>query len=486
MEYINTIKDIFFWIFRNIFWINILLAILLVFVERRNPTTTMLWLMVLLFVPGVGFLIYLFLGQDMSKSKMFKLKQNEDLLYRDKTFHQFMDIKSEKISYKDLDFEEQEDIIEMHILSSSSYFSQDNEVELFFDGKEKFKAMLESFDKAKEYIYVQYYIVKTDGLGKKVFEKLIEKAKEGIEVKLLVDGMGGRFIDKNYIEKLREAGGEVEIFFPTSIIPLRINYRNHRKICIVDGREGYVGGFNIGDEYLGLDEKFGYWRDTHVKIKGTAINGLQWRFFKDWRFAAKSKHVTTRVDIPEDEFVGNAGIQIVSSGPDSNWPSIKDGYLKMITNARDRIYIQSPYFIPDDSIFEALRVAGLSGIDVRVMFPNKPDHPFVYWAGMSYMGELLEAGVKFYTYEKGFLHAKMFLMDDIITSIGTANLDIRSFELNFEVNAFIYDKDVNKEVAEQFILDLEDCEEMTLAKYDQRSNIVKIKESVSRLLSPIL
>ena len=486
MDILNTIKDIVLWIGRNILWINILLAILLVFVERRNPTTTMLWLMVFTFIPGLGFIIYLFLGQNMTKKKMFELKQNEDLYYRDKTFHQFIDLKKDGLDYKDPDFKEQSDIIEMHILTSNSYFSQDNEVELYFDGEEKFRAMLESMDNAKEYIYLEYYIMKTDEIGKKVFNMLIKKAKEGLEVKLLVDGMGGRFIEKEYINKLKEAGGEVEIFFPPSVIPLRINYRNHRKLCIIDGREGFLGGFNIGDEYLGKYKKFGYWRDTHIKIKGTSINGLQWRFLKDWRFASNNKHITTRVDIPQEEFKGNSGIQIVSSGPDSNWPSIKDGYLKMITNANERIYIQTPYFIPDDSIFEALRVAALSGVDVRVMFPNKPDHPFIYWAGLSYMGELLEAGVKFYTYENGFLHAKMFLMDDILTSIGTANLDIRSFELNFEVNAFIYDKDINAKVKEQFLLDLEDSEEMTLAKYDQRSNIVKIKESVSRLLSPIL
>ena len=223
-----------------------------------------------------------------------------------------------------------------------------------------------------------------------------------------------------------------------------------------------------------------------MKIRGSAINGLQWRFFKDWRFATNSRHSTTVVELPDQEFTGSTGMQIVASGPDSKWPNVKDGYLKMITDARDRLYIQSPYFIPDDSMLEALRLAGLSGVDVRIMIPNKPDHPFVYWAGMSYIGELLDAGVRFYTYENGFLHSKVFIMDDILCSIGTANLDIRSFQLNFEVNGFIYDREINRQMVDQFFKDIELSQEMTMIKYEKRSNWIKIKESVSRLLSPIL
>ena len=181
-----------------------------------------------------------------------------------------------------------------------------------------------------------------------------------------------------------------------------------------------------------------------------------------------------------------AGIQIVSSGPDSKWPSVKDGYLKLISDAKKKLYIETPYFIPDDSMFEALRLAALSGVDVRVMIPNKPDHIFVYWAGLSYIGELLQAGVRFYTYENGFLHSKVFISDDYVSSVGTANLDIRSFELNFEVNAFIYDKEVNKKLTDNFLKDLEICQEITKEKYANRSLIIKIKESFSRLLSPIL
>ena len=476
------------WIFRNILWLNILFAILLVFFERRNPTSTWLWVMVLTFLPGIGFILYLFIGQDLSKKRLFKIKEEEDYCFKNLALSQEEQMINDEYKYRDPNYTRYEDLIKMHLISSDSFFTQDNNVAIYFDGNEKFEALLESIKSAKQYIHLQYYIFKSDNLGIKVIDALCEKAKEGIEVKLLIDGMGGRNFSKKYIHKLKMAGGEVGVFFPpfVPLISLRINYRNHRKICIIDGKEAFIGGFNIGDEYIGLSKKFGFWRDTHLKIKGSAISSLQWRFFLDWRFATGKEITRCQTYLAAEDDWGNTGIQIVSSGPDSKWPSIKDGYLKMISNAKEKIYIETPYFIPDDSIFEALKLAGLSGLDVRVMIPCKPDHPFVYWASMSYIGELLQAGVRFYTYERGFLHSKVVLMDDFISSVGTANLDIRSFKLNFEVNAFLYDESINLKLTDKFIDDLQYCKEITLNEYRNRSNIVKIKESFSRLLSPIL
>ncbi|NLV88743.1 MAG: cardiolipin synthase [Tissierellia bacterium] len=476
----------FSWLVRNILWINILLAILLIFFERRNPTTTWLWIMVLTFLPGIGFFLYLFIGQDLSKKKIFKIKEEEDYCFRDIAAIQEEQMKNDEYIYKDPNYIKYEDLITMNLISAESFFTQDNNVELYFDGFDKFYSLIKSIEGAKEFIYLQYYIFKSDNLGKRIINLLCEKAKEGVEVKLLVDGMGGRKFSRKYIKKLRECGAEVAIFFPAILpfISLRINYRNHRKICIIDGKEGFIGGFNVGDEYIGLSKKFGYWRDTHIKIKGSAVASLQWRFYLDWRFATGTEITKCQTYLSEE--TGSSGIQIVSSGPDSKWASVKNGYLKMISNAKEKIYIETPYFIPDDSIFDALRLAGLSGLDVRVMMPCKPDHPFVYWASMSYIGELLEAGVKFYTYEKGFLHSKVVLMDDFVSSVGTANLDIRSFKLNFEVNAFIYDETINLKLTDRFLDDLKNCKEITLEEYGKRSKIVRIKESFSRLLSPIL
>lgn len=478
----------YLWLLGNLVWLNILFGIVIVFFERRNPKSTWLWIMVLALLPGLGFILYLFLGQDLSKKKIFKNRIEDDGCIRDMAVIQKNKIAKDSFFYDDPNFHEYEDLIMMHLKSNDAFFSQDNSVDIFFAGEDKFEALLDSINMAERYIHMQYYIFKNDELGEKVMDALAKKAKEGVEVKLLVDGMGGRTLNKRIKDKLINAGGKFAIFLPPFVpfISIRINYRNHRKICIVDGREAYVGGFNIGNEYLGLSKKFGNWRDTHLKIKGSAISSLQWRFYLDWKFATGEDIKLCQSYLHEESPNSNVGIQIVSSGPDSKWPNIKDGYMKMISNARHKIYIETPYFIPDDSILEALRIAGLSGLDVRVMLPNKPDHPFVYWASLSYIGELLEAGVKFYHYGNGFLHSKVIIVDDFISTVGTANLDIRSFTLNFEVNAFIYDDIVNLKLTEKFIADIDLCREITLEDYNKRSNIVKIKESISRLLSPVL
>jgi cardiolipin synthase len=252
--------------------------------------------------------------------------------------------------------------------------------------------------------------------------------------------------------------------------------------------EAFVGGINIGDEYLGLSPKMGFWRDRHLKIRGSAVETLQLRFLMDWWFTTKDA-TAKNLDLkyfPPKICQGKTGIQIVSSGPDSKWRAIRNGYLKMINEAKKRIYIQTPYFIPDDSLLESLKVAALSGVDVRIIIPDKPDHMFVYWASLSYAGELLKAGIRVFTYQKGFIHSKMIVVDDMVSTVGTANFDIRSFKLNFEVNAFIYDESVTKKLQEQFEIDLKDSEEITLERYHKRSTKIKFKESVSRLLSPIL
>lgn len=306
---------------------------------------------------------------------------------------------------------------------------------------------------------------------------------------MLYDELGSRTLRKKFFKELREAGGHVEVFFPSKLRPinLRLNYRNHRKLVIIDGIIGYVGGFNVGDEYLGLNPKFGYWRDTHIRLQGTAVHAIQTRFILDWN-QASHHHTLTYIPnhFPDYGPKGNVGMQIVTSGPDSEWEQIKNGYIKMISNAKRSILIQTPYFIPDASLLDALRIACLSGIDVNIMIPNKPDHAFVYWATLSYIGELLKAGATVYIYDNGFIHAKTIVVDDEIASVGTANIDVRSFRLNFEVNAFIYDITIAKKLVSTFKEDLLVSRKYTYEEYLQRPLWIRIKESVSRLLSPIL
>ena len=486
-NFISTVISIIIWILKNILWINILLAILVVFFERRDPKSTWLWLMIFFFLPGIGFIFYLLAGQDLKKRNMFKLKEEEDKYIRDLVRNQERNIQRNQLNFDDPEIKEHQDLIQYHLAASESIYFQNNKVEVYFSGQDKFKALIDSLEKAEEFIHMEYYIIRNDNIGKKIMKILTDKAKAGVEVKLLYDGMGGRHLPKDFGKELVDGGGKIGVFFPSfGLFKLSINYRNHRKICVIDGKEAFIGGFNIGDEYLGLSKRFGFWRDTHLKIEGEAITGLEWRFLLDWRFASKEEFQFDRKYFPELEPKGKTSIQIVSSGPDSKWSSIKDGYFKMISNARQKVYIQTPYFIPDDSILESLKIAALSGIDVRIIIPSKPDHPFVYWASLSYMGELLKAGVRFYIYNNGFIHSKVVISDDVLSSVGSANLDIRSFELNFEVNAFMYDEEINKKITDKFIDDLNFCKEITMEEYEKRSFIIKFKESISRLLSPIL
>jgi cardiolipin synthase len=339
---------------------------------------------------------------------------------------------------------------------------------------------------------VEYYIIKNDTLALKLIDILTRKALEGVEVRLLFDAMGGRYIPQHILDAFESAGGKIGEFFPSrfKMLNLRVNYRNHRKIVIIDGKIGFVGGFNVGNEYLGQNRKMGYWRDTHLKINGYAAYELQLRFLLDWRASSCEEFLIddTILDryfpiIPQKN---GAGIQIVSSGPDKINQQIKQGFLRMINTAEDYILIQSPYFVPDESILEALKIALLSWIDFLIMIPNKPDHIFIYWATLAYVGELIEYGARIYIYENGFLHAKTIVVDDSVCSVGSCNFDIRSFRLNFETNAFIYNRKVATQLKQIFVEDIKKCTYYNKELYHNRSRRIRIKESISRLFSPLL
>jgi len=322
-----------------------------------------------------------------------------------------------------------------------------------------------------------------------LLHELEKKSEEGIEVKMLYDDMGSRDLRKKDLKKFRQKGGHAESFFPSKLplINLRMNNRNHRKIVVIDGTIGYVGGFNVGDEYIGKSKKFGYWRDTHLRIKGDAVNALQLRFILDWNSQSTRDNLTYESRyFPDVDSGGTIGIQIASSGPDEDWEQIKYGYLKMISSAKESIYIQSPYFIPDQAFLDSIKIAALGGVDVNIMVPNKRDHPFVYWATLKNVASLLEAGVNVYHYDNGFLHSKTLVIDDEVASVGTANMDNRSFTLNFEVNAFIYDEGVARSLKQAFINDMKLSNKLTSEAYAKRNMLVKFKEGISQLLSPIL
>lgn len=467
--------------------INILFAFTVIFLERRNPASTLAWILVLFLLPAIGALFYILFSQNLMRKKMFQLGAEEHRYFTSLLNREIENIRSGRLIYNDPLMENYKDLILFHQIQSEALFSQDNYVEVLTDGTEKFKELFKCIINAKSHIHILYFIVKRDALGKQLIRILTEKASEGVEVRLLIDALGNKIHESDF-EPLIKAGGKISLFFPSllSYINLKVNYRNHRKIAVIDGKYGFIGGFNVGNEYISLKKKMGYWRDTHLKIEGTAVHDLQTRFLLDWKASSGEAIKHNPKYFPHPQQIGNTGIQIVSSGPDSPQEEIKQGYLKMINSAKERICIQTPYFIPDESIQEALKIAALSGVEVQIMIPNKPDHIFVYWATYSFIGDLIHAGVKAFIYDLGFLHAKTIVVDQKISSVGTANFDIRSFKLNFEVNAFIYDSKVSEELEQAFDKDLESCWELTLERYENRSKMIKFKESISRLLTPVL
>ena len=461
-------------------------AFIIVFLERRNPASTWAWLFVLMFLPLAGFIFYLLIGQDMRKKRLFSKKEEVDLesIARQQTTL----IENRKLSKISTTAQLHTDIIQLQLQNSQSIYTQNNKVTILNNGEEKFPALFQAIEEAEDHIHIEYYIIRYDFLGIALQKLLIKKAQEGVEVRLLYDGMGCIRVPRSYFAEMKKAGVQLAEFYPPILpyINFRLNYRNHRKIAVIDGKKAFTGGFNIGDEYMGLDNKFGFWRDIHVLLEGDSVDYFQMRFMVDWHFAYGERIPLDDHYFPPHPIVGNSGIQVVSSGPDSTWAAIHQGYLKMITKAKSSIYMQTPYLIPDDSILQALKIAALEGVDVKIIIPCKPDHPFVYWASTSYAGELINTGVEIYTYDNGFLHSKLLIIDGEVVSVGSANMDMRSFNLSFELNAFIYDKAVARAFEKIFLEDLNSSSLITKEKYSNRSLYIRFKESISRLLSPLL
>lgn len=477
-------------IYLTITILNIFLAIAIIFLERRNVSSTWAWMMVLFFIPVLGFVMYLVLGQKFKKRKLAKLLGINPSMINDLVVEQRRQLQSGDLEFAGPEVDEYSDLISMNLTTGLSLFTTQNVVDIYTDGNEKFDALIADIKAAKHHIHLVYYIVRDDELGRRLMKALTAKAAEGVQIRFLYDHIGSSNLPRKFFKEFRAAGGKEEAFFPSRIpyINFKINFRNHRKLVVVDGQIGYIGGFNIGDEYLGLNKHFGKWRDTHLRIRGAAVLQMQAQFMIDWNIASSLKISFNETYFPRmiQDDTNPIGMQIVASGPDSEYQEIKNSYIKMIYAARKSVFLQTPYFVPDSSLLNALRTAALSGMDVRIMLPNKADHFFVYWATQSYLDELLSCGIKVYMYDAGFLHAKTLVVDGKVASVGTANLDIRSFKLNFEMNAFIYNQEVATTLEEIFIEDIENSHLLTIDEYSKRSWFSRIKESISRLLSPIL
>lgn len=463
--------------------------------ENRSPHKTISWLLVLMFLPGIGFLLYLLFGENTRKRRWEKAKARIVSYMNRADIREILNSKetaelTKNITIDDRKFDQADQNTMRLVLNSGiSPLTINNKVDIYTDGVTKFAQMLEDIKNAREHIHLEYYIIRPSMIAEEMRALLIQKAKEGIKVRIIYDDWGSWKLKKNpeFILGLKKAGCEVYTTikprFPFGIRDF--NYRDHRKICIIDGKIGYVGGINIADEYIHRG-KLGYWRDTHLRIQGAAVYMLQVIFAIGWMLRTDEMLTGKNYFPKQPPALGTSVIQIAASGADTPQETIYQAYFYAIAQAKKTVYIETPYFIPDESILTALKTAAMAGVDVRIIFPKKSDHATVHEASLSYLEELMRLGAKAYFYQKGFIHSKMLLVDNEMASVGTANMDIRSFMLNSEINAFIYDNETVAWLYEVFNDDLKECRQAKLADVTKKFLPQRIWRSVCRLFSPIL
>lgn len=456
-----------------------------ILMENRTPGKTITWLLILGLFPLLGFLLYVIVGKK-TQGPLFRSKHIPDNPLMRTIRQQQSDLKYNKLMSNS---SIEPDIKLVSLLLNSGYapLTASNQVEILLNGGEKFQALFNSLERATHHIHLSYYIFNDDEIGADVLKILTRKVAEGVEVRVLLDGMGSIKISGGFIKNMRKAGIQAEWFFPIRFpyITPKLNLRYHRKIVVVDGRTGFMGGLNIGDEYLSRDSKLGFWRDTHLKLEGEAVQTLQSIFLNDWYFVTRKGYKGDSY-FPKTKNSNNLPIQILASGPDSNNSSILESFSSMIAMAKHSVCIETPYFIPDESLMMALKTAALSGLDVRVIVQGIPEYKLTYWAMNSYFEELLQVGVKVYKYMKGTLHTKVLLIDDRLASVGSANMDLRSFHLDFEICTFIYDQSLTEHLKRDFELDILESNEVILKDFQARSVLERSKESIARLFSALL
>lgn len=470
---------LFYWSLVILYVFSIVSTIVIILSENRNPVKSLAWLTILILLPLVGLILYFFFGRNIKNTRMIS-RRNKRKLKKNET--------QWKIDYNSIENKLSAESIQQIKLTHSltgSLFYTGNTVKIYTTGKKKFEALEHDLLSAKKYIHIQYYIFESDEIGTHIKNILIKKATEGVKVRVIYDHIGSIHVKKRFFKEMRDTGIEIFPFFKVAFPPFatRINWRNHRKLCVIDGEIGYIGGMNIADRYIN-GAKHGTWRDCHIRITGPAISALQYSFAVDWSFMGQpliEEKITTSTNNIE-----NVGMQMATSGPTSQWPNIAFIFHKAISNAKKRIYIQTPYFLPTENLLKALQSAALSKIDVRLMIPRHSDSIIMRHASFSYIQECLSSGIKIYLYEAGMLHSKTMIIDDEFCTIGSTNFDFRSFEHNFEGNMFIYSQEINQQMIEIFNNDLSQSTRINSAKWRKRPIFDKALASLLRLLSPIL
>ncbi|WP_243450411.1 cardiolipin synthase [Desulfosporosinus sp. Sb-LF] len=457
----------------------------IIFLENRDPTKTITWLLILGVLPLLGALLYLLFGRVVRKHQLYRHKQ----VWREQT-EEIMKDRQLRPRVEDVDqvgnLSMNKKLARLLFNDASAPLTLNNRSQVLTNGQETFQALLAALEGAKAHIHLEFFIFHDDAIGKDILNLLLRKAFDGVEVRILVDGLANQSLSKRFGE-LRRAGVEAEGFYPVRFpfLSSRLNLRNHRKIVVIDGQIGFLGGLNVGDEYLSRSKKIGFWRDTFLKLEGDAVHFLQTVFLNDWN-GVTHQDINNPSYYPHPQNCGNQLTQIAATGPDSDWGSMLQIYFVALTSAEKTISIETPYFIPDEGSVMALKTAALSGLDVRIILQGIPDHKITYWASRSYIEELLESGVRIYRYQKGILHAKVLILDEKVGVVGSTNFDIRSFSLNFEISAFIYDREFARRLEHDFQQDLADSVEFVLQEYKLRPLSNRIKESSARLFSPLL
>ncbi len=487
MWWTENLSSIIFTVIASSYLISILVVIGVMILENRNPLKSLSWILVLLLLPILGIILYIFFGQNLRKEKIIRRKglKNHEFI-RSVAKEQTKDL-SQFYRLDDDVLKEKEQIVQLQLNNSDSIVTAGNKIQLLNNGDKKFNVLIEELQKAKQFIHLQYYIFSKDEIGNTIKNILFEKAKEGVKIRMIVDDVGSWELKNKDYEEFWKAGIEIfpflKVRFP--VLTSKINYRNHRKIVVIDGLVGFVGGINVADRYIHGEASYGIWRDTHMMIKGDAVNSLQTIFSIDWYFVSQEE-LSDILYYPAKEPVGDKLVQISASGPDTDWAGIMMGFFKIITTAKKYVYIATPYFMPNESMLMALKTAAMGGVDVRIIIPEKSDAYITKLCSMSYLKEMMLAGIKIYFYQKGFIHSKVMVSDDMVASVGSANMDFRSFEQNFEVTSFVYDTDFAVQVKETFIDDFADSNRVILSEWRKRPLKQKAKESLARLLSPLL
>lgn len=464
--------------FRLVYLAVILFTIVIVLLDNRNPVKTMAWVLVLVFLPVVGLAFYFFFGRNTRKERLISKKGFSRLSKRPMAEYQAQEALG--------DFTGRNQLIPFFHKVSNALPFEGNDVQVFTDGYSMYQELFRRIAKAKHHIHLEFYIFENDAVGRLLRDLLIDKAREGVSVRLLYDDVGCWDVNSMFYDEMLCEGIEVRSFLKVRFpqFTSKVNYRNHRKLAIIDGKVGFIGGMNIALRYL-KGVPWGVWRDTHICLKGKAVYGIQTAFLTDW-FAVDRTLLTSAQYFPKMDSVGTSVAQIVTSDPVGEWHDIMLGLVKAISCAQRYIYVETPYFLPTEQVMAAFQTAALSGVDVRLMIPKKADAFITHKGTMSYLDELMKSGVKVYFYRAGFLHSKLWVADDEWASVGSTNLDFRSFEHNFEANAFFYDEKTVCTLKEIFLEDMKKCMTLSQKIWDKRSFKNKIVESVVRLLAPLL